>query len=91
LASCFLGRVLRRLAADWKAVYSQRVVLAESFVDSERFEGVCYAASNWKRVGQTQGRGRNDRFTQRALSVKAIWLHPLCRQWRRILLEEGQA
>jgi hypothetical protein len=91
LASFFLGRVLRRLAADWKAVYSQRVVLAESFVDTERFEGVCYAASNWKRVGQTQGRGRNDRFTQRALSVKAIWLHPLCRQWRRILLEEGQA
>lgn len=90
LASFFLGRVLRRLAADWKAVYSQRVVLAETFVDTERFEGVCYAASNWKRVGQTQGRGRNDRFTQRALSVKAIWLYPLRRGWRRILLEEAE-
>jgi len=39
--------------------------------------GACYRAANWIEVGQTCGRGRQDRFTQAALSPKAIFVYPL--------------
>ncbi len=88
LASFFLGRVLRRLAADWKKVYTQEPVLAETFVDTDRFCGTCYAAANWICVGRSQGRGRNDPLKQRSLSIKSIWLYPLHRHFRHKLLEQ---
>jgi hypothetical protein len=59
--------------------------LAETFIETERFAGHCYAAANWICVGQTQGRGRNDRLNQWAQPIKTIWLYPLRRDFRQIL------
>ena len=58
LASQVLGANLRRLSRDWEAAYGHRLWLAETFVDSGRFRGTCYQASNWRYVGQTQGFSR---------------------------------
>ena len=77
LASHVLGRITRRLRADWEAKYGHPVYLVETFVDAERFRGTCYRAANWLEVGHTQGRGRYDRARTRRASVKSVWLYPL--------------
>ena len=82
LASHVLGRCLRRLAGDWQARYGVRPLLVETFVDTRHHAGTCYRAANWHYVGDTQGRGRNDRLRRRAGSAKAVYLYPLCAPWR---------
>ncbi|MDP6380786.1 MAG: DUF4338 domain-containing protein [Phycisphaerae bacterium] len=82
LASFILGQVLRRINRDWVERYRHCVVLVETFVDSERFSGVCYRASNWRHLGLTTGRGRNDRHTRREKSVKAVFVRELCPNFR---------
>ena len=88
LASHLLGRMGRRLALDWQQVYRQSIVLAETFVDTERFAGTCYRAANWLCVGPSQGRGRNDRNHQGGAPIKSVWCYPLQRDFRRPLTEE---
>ena len=50
LASHLLGRMVRRLSADWERVYGHAVYFAETFVDPERFRGTCYRAANCPRI-----------------------------------------
>ena len=85
LASWVLSQCLGRLRADWQAVYHHDLALAETFIERDRFIGRSYAAANWRWVGQTRGRGRNDRFFQSALPVKAVWLYPLRKDFRTLL------
>ena len=82
LASQVLGRVLKRVADDCESHYGYRPWLVESFVDTQAFAGTCYRASNWHCVGQTRGRGRQDRTHTAQKSIKAIYLYPLVRDWR---------
>lgn len=77
LASHVLGVVLKRLAADFAARFGYRPYLVESFVDTRVFDGGCYRAANWVPVGETQGRGRQDRGHRRQAGVKAIYVYPL--------------
>jgi hypothetical protein len=88
LASHALGLVLERLADDWRTRYGFEPVLAETFVEKERFAGTCYRASNWLRVGQTLGRGRQDRNHAATAPIKDVYLYPLCREWREVLCVE---
>jgi len=88
LASHILGRVARRLPADWKARYGVEPVLLETLVDPERYRGVCYRAANWIEIGRTQGRGRMDRSGCAQGSPKQIFLYPLHRQWRQRLCSD---
>lgn len=85
LASFFLGQLTRRLARDWREVHCRSILLAETFVDTARFEGTCYRAANWRCLGHTEGRGRNDRRHQHRESIKSLWIHPLTRHWRQEL------
>ena len=85
LGSWILGRVLRRLCADWEGKYGHRVVLVETFVERERFRGTVYQAANWQRVGSTQGRTRQDRDYTLRVPVKEIYVYPLVRNFREVL------
>jgi hypothetical protein len=87
LASFLLGRICRRLARDWWRVYQESIVLAETFVDSQRFEGTCYGATNWLCLGRSRGRGRNDRDHEGGQPSKSVWCYPLQRDFRRQLQE----
>lgn len=87
LASKILGRIVRQLPSDWAQVYGYRPVLLETFVQTDRFRGTCYKAANWIHVGQTQGRGKLDRYNEYALPVKDIWLYPLHRHFRQLLTQ----
>lgn len=91
LASHALGLMVRRIRQDWRASYGTEVVLAETFVDSSRYAGTCYKAAGWEQVGQTTGRTRDDRFSRIEVSVKSVWMKPLCPDWRSRLLPPASA
>jgi len=76
LASQVLGLCARRVSEDFERRYGLRPWLLESFVDRSRYDGCCYKAANWIRVGQTKGRGRNGRRNE-GKSLKDIYLYPL--------------
>jgi hypothetical protein len=79
LASHVLGLVSRRIAADWQEKYGHGLEWLETFVETGRFAGTCYRAANWRAVGTTQGRGRQDRRHQHAVPAKQVFLYPLHR------------
>lgn len=85
LASKALALNTRQLQDDWLSFYGQRICLLETFVDTSRFQGTCYRAANWIRVGETTGRGKYDRFNQRRVPIKAVFLYPLSRNFREAL------
>lgn len=85
LASHVLGLIARRIRGDWQAKYGHPVHALETFVDRSRFQGTCYRAANWLRLGSTQGRTRNDRNRSIQTSVKDIYLYPLTPHFRREL------
>lgn len=77
LASHLLGRVVRRLGHDWQERYGHRPEWVESFVDRGRFRGTCYRAANWRHVGTTQGRSRQDPERRVQVPVKDVYLYRL--------------
>jgi hypothetical protein len=86
LASRFMKLCLERLCQDWKNTYGHEVLVAESFVDSEKYLGTCYKASGWTLLGQTQGyqRARRD-FYQAHDRPKQLWMRELRPGARTIL------
>lgn len=87
LASHILGKIVRRVSEDWQTKYGHPIHLLETFVDRSRFKGTCYRAANWICVGQTQGRGRQDRTNTLRVPIKDIYLYPLTADFRKILCE----
>lgn len=85
LASWILGRVLRRLSADWQKKYGHPIILVETFVEQQRFAGTSYKASNWLRLGATTGRSRQDRQRTLQVPVKDVYLYPLDHRFREEL------
>jgi hypothetical protein len=80
LASTVLGLALRRLRVDWHSRYGVEPLLVETLVDPEHYTGTSYRAANWVQLGETSGRGRDDRAHQRhGVSPKRIWAYPLTR------------
>lgn len=88
LASHLLSRLVKRISRDWEGKYGHRLYALETFVDRSRFTGACYRAANWRRVGQTTGRTRNDVINRGPLaSVKDVYVYPLARNFRRGLCQ----
>ncbi len=82
LASKILATVAKRLPKDWENRYGYQPFLLETFVEKDRFRGTCYRAANWIHVGETQGRGKLDRYNRCLLPVKYIFLYPLHKRFR---------
>jgi hypothetical protein len=83
LASKVLSMSMGVMPADFEREYGYQPWLIESFVDIGCYSGACYRAANWIAVGKTRGRGRQDRFNQRALSLKAIYVYPIEDDFRK--------
>lgn len=89
LASYILGAVNRRIVKDWFDYYRHDIVLLETFVQTDRFLGTCYKAANWLYLGQSKGRGRNDRNAQYRLAIKDIYVYPLVKDYKQRLIHIG--
>lgn len=85
LASHVLGQVMRRLRTDWQERYGFEPVLLETFVDQSRFLGSSYRAANWQYVGQTSGRGRQDREKTFSLNPKDVYVCRLYKNAHEVL------
>ena len=92
LASATLARALRHLPVDWRAQYGVTPLLVETLVDPARYTGGCYRAANWVEIGETSGRGRDDRQHRRHGSrPKRVFVYPLRRDARaRVRGENGR-
>jgi len=85
LASHLLGHMARRLSDDWERMYGHPVYFLETFVDPQRFRGTCYRAANWRVLGRTTGRGKDDRTGKPNRPIKEVLGYPLCRDFRERL------
>lgn len=85
LASRVLALAARRVVVDYPREYGIRPVLLETFVEAQRYRGTCYRAANWICVGETTGRGRQDRTHTAQLVRKQVWVYPLVAEVRRAL------
>jgi len=85
LASRTLSLCVKAMRSDFERSYGYAPLLLETFVDTSDFAGTCFRAANWIPVGQTQGRGRQDRDREAAKSVKDIYVYPLAEDFRRTL------
>jgi predicted transposase YbfD/YdcC len=79
LASAVLGRILRRLDADYRRVHDLPVLAVETFTDPARHAGTCYAAAGFVPVGATAGYGRRRGAADYAFhgQPKTYWLRPM--------------
>ncbi len=87
LASHLLGKMMRRLSADWESVYAHPIYFAETFVDPSRYRGTCYRAANWTLLGTTTGRGKDDQTKRPNRSLKQVLGYALVRDFRERLAE----
>ena len=85
LASHLLGRITRRLSADWQALYAHPIYFVETFIDPERFRGTCYRAANWTVLGITTGRGKDAPTRQVNRSIKQVLGYALAKDFRERL------
>jgi hypothetical protein len=88
LASHLMSRMLGRLSNDWQQRYGYELLLVETFVDPDKFKGVCYRAANWEAIGQTAG--REDGFANRKVSTgkKDVYVYKLRADARERLCRE---
>ena len=82
LASHVLGRVVRAVGDDCEGLYGYRPWLLETFVDETEQTGASVRAANWVRVGETCGRGRQDRRHAAPETRKAVYMYALEPAWR---------
>ena len=85
LASRTLSLCQKRLPADWIEHFHHPLLLLETFVDPEHFQGTLYKAANWQQLGLTQGYSRLAKVYQANLSPKMIFVYALQRNARRLL------
>lgn len=88
LASHILGRIVRILPLDWIRIYNHPIYFIDTFIDTERYKGTCYRASNWICLGKTTGRGKDDQTHRQNRSIKAVWGYPLSKNFREVLQHE---
>lgn len=87
LGSRTLSLCERRLPADWQGRFGHPLVLLETFVDPERYQGTVYKAANWSYLGDTRGfrRTRQGYGGATALSPKKVFVRPLQANARAVL------
>jgi len=78
LASRILSLCQKRVPSDWQRVFGHLVLLIETFVDPQRFQGTIYKAANWVYVGDTKGFYRTRQgYSATAQSPKMVFVKPL--------------
>ncbi|HET7873279.1 MAG TPA: Druantia anti-phage system protein DruA [Terriglobales bacterium] len=87
LASHVLSQAARVISEDWQRLYHHPIYLLETFIDPQRFSGACYRAANWRWVGWTTGRGKDDQTMKPNRPLKQLWVLPLVKDFRAKLCQ----
>jgi len=85
LASHLLGLSARVVSHDWMNFYGHPIYLLETFVETQRFQGTCYRAANWERVGITKGHAKKDGQFYYHGNRKDVYVYPLTTDFRKRL------
>ncbi len=85
LASKILSVNLKRVVQDWNTFYGISPLLAETFVEQNRFIGTCYKAANWIHVGNTSGHKKNGKSHTKHNNIKLVFLYPLHKKAKNTL------
>ena len=86
LGSKVLSLGERRLPHDWQERFGHPLVLLETFVDPERFQGTVYQAANWIYLGATRGFRRTPGgYSASPTSPKKLFVKPLQADARTVL------
>jgi hypothetical protein len=85
LASKILALNIRSISNDWISVYHHPLYLLETFVEQSRFQGTCYKAANWIKVGQTKGIAKSGHDHLVHGSIKDVLVYPLGKDFRQKL------
>lgn len=86
LGSKVLSLCERRLPNDWQERFGHPLVLLETFVDPERFQGTLYKAANWTYLGETRGFRRTPGgYSELPTSPKKLFVKPLQADARTVL------
>jgi len=85
LASRILAAAARQVIVDWAWYYSIEPLIAETFVEPERFEGTCYRAANWLQIGVTKGYAKVGASHHNSQQPKMMFVYGLTRSCRRNL------
>jgi len=85
LASHLLGKMARRVSSDWEALYGHPILYLESFITPGRHAGTCYKAANWRFLGLTTGRGKDDQTMKPNRPKKEVLGYPLTAHFRELL------
>jgi len=88
LASKVLALNIKRISQDWEGVYGHPLLLAETFIDQERFAGSCYIAAGWIPLGKSLGYGRNGGRYFFHGKPKTVLVRALCDGAREALASE---
>ena len=88
LGSKTLALCQKRLPADWRTRFGHPLVLIETFVDPQRFQGTVYRAANWVYLGDSLGYRRvRGGYSGTALSPKKVFVKGLQGDARKILAQ----
>jgi uncharacterized protein DUF4338 len=83
LASHLLSVSIKNLYRDWDNYYLVRPEYVETFVNTNKFEGTCYKAANWKYVGRTIGYKRSGRQYMNGQASKAVYIYFLNKKLKK--------
>ena len=86
LASRSFRLLISRLAIDWYDRFKYQPVLLETYVDPSKFNATIYKASNWSKIGKTSGNYSRDKSQN--LLPKDVYIYPLIKNYKEILLDE---
>lgn len=83
LISRFMKLMLGRLSADWQQSWGHPIVMVETFVDPQFFQGTAYKVSGWSHLGRTAGWKRDAAdFYLKHENPKQIWVRELSKKAR---------
>ena len=80
LASRLLALNVKRLSRDWLCFHGHPVLLAETFVDADRFRGTCYRGAGWQTLGATRGYSKSNNGYWHNGRPKLVLIRPLVPQ-----------
>lgn len=82
LGSHLLAQAARVISGDWRRLYHHPIYFLETFIDPQRFPGICYRAANWRFLGLTTGRGKDAPTKKANRPLKELWVYPLAKDFR---------